>query len=100
MTPQLDARVLAAIRVLGNINKHTKSVCDDAAQTVRGYVASVDASTAAARDEELAEVIREAYVDALGLEVSPWCEMHDRTKNGYRAQARAARAHIAKERAQ
>ena len=101
MKPELDARTLDAMRVMVKPSAHSYEAWHAAAKTLRAFLSQHDASTAAARDEEL------AWAMVLGAEDQASATDLEDYKRRYAAvwlrdlaSARAARAHIAKEQAQ
>lgn len=95
MTP-LDARTLESMRKLAALMYYT-SEQNEWRDTLRTFLAAHDASTAASRDEELAKVMMQAYMTAQGHGRGVWDALAEKSKQSYIAEARAARAHIAKE---
>ncbi len=101
--PTLDARTLDAMRVMvacwgdpkpGSTEWHTR--IEASAVQIRSFVQQHDASTAAARDEDLISAMLTEWYEA----ETALSELSPNLRADWKRVARAARAHIAKEQAQ
>ena len=96
MKPELDARTLDAMRVMVKPSAHSYEAWHAAAKTLRAFLSQHDASTAAARDEDLISAMLTEWYEA----ETALSELSPNLRADWKRVARAARAHIAKEQAQ